>query len=314
MYLVCDGGGTKTDFLLFDARGTVLASWRGAGTNALFCPVEAAAAVVCEGVRRCLQRAGAKPEELRRAALFIPGFRAALPLVEAELGVRGIALQGDAESAFYGALGGTAGIVVLSGTGSFCLGRDRAGTAARAGGWGPLFGDEGSGYHIGLLCLGEITRQYDAGAADSPLTALALRQLDVPDVPSLRSAQTDAARFGRAGIASLTRAVGQAALQGDPAAGRVLDAAAQALVRLAATVAARLAADGLPVSLTGGVAAMGEPLVGRFRRALAGALPGCPYRAPRYAPVVGAALCLLHDMEGLDISDPALLERLTERP
>ena len=108
--------------------------------------------------------------------------------------------------------------------------------------------------------------------------------------------------------------MGQAALQGDPAAGRVLDAAAQALVRLAATVAARLAADGLPVSLTGGVAAMGEPLVGRFRRALAGALPGCPYRAPRYAPVVGAALCLLHDMEGLDISDPALPERLTERP
>ena len=205
MYLVCDGGGTKTDFLLFDARGTVLACWRGAGTNALFCPVEAAAAVVCEGVRRCLQSAGAKPEELRRAALFIPGFRAALPLVEAELGVRGIDLQGDAESAFYGALGGTAGIVVLSGTGSFCLGRDRAGTAARAGGWGPLFGDEGSGYHIGLLCLGEITRQYDAGAADSPLTALALRQLDVPDVPSLRSAQGDAARFGRAGIASLTR-------------------------------------------------------------------------------------------------------------
>ena len=158
MYLVCDGGGTKTDFLLFDARGTVLACWRGAGTNALFCPVEAAAAVVCEGVRRCLQRAGAKPEDLRRVALFIPGFRAALPLVEAELGVRGIALQGDAESAFYGALGGTAGIVVLSGTGSFCLGRDRTGTAARAGGWGPLFGDEGSGYHIGLLCLGEITR------------------------------------------------------------------------------------------------------------------------------------------------------------
>ena len=140
MYLVCDGGGTKTDFLLFDARGTVLASWRGAGTNALFCPVEAASAVVCEGVRRCLQRAGAKPEDLRRVALFIPGFRAALPLVEAELGVRGIALQGDAESAFYGALGGTAGIVVLSGTGSFCLGRDRAGTAARAGGGGRCSG------------------------------------------------------------------------------------------------------------------------------------------------------------------------------
>lgn len=55
----------------------------------------------------------------------------------------------DVEAAYLGALGGVAGILLLAGTGSMALGRDARGRWARAGGFGPLLGDEGSAFWIG---------------------------------------------------------------------------------------------------------------------------------------------------------------------
>lgn len=59
----------------------------------------------------------------------------------------------DAEAAFRGALGKRPGVLVLAGTGSIVLGRNRRGRWARAGGLGPLLGDEGSAFWIGRLWL-----------------------------------------------------------------------------------------------------------------------------------------------------------------
>lgn len=55
----------------------------------------------------------------------------------------------DAEAAFMGALGDGVGLLVLAGTGSIVLGRNRRGRWRRAGGLGPLLGDEGSAFWIG---------------------------------------------------------------------------------------------------------------------------------------------------------------------
>lgn len=59
----------------------------------------------------------------------------------------------DAEAAYLGALGHGAGVLLLAGTGSMALGRDARGRWARAGGWGPLLGDEGSAFWIGRQWL-----------------------------------------------------------------------------------------------------------------------------------------------------------------
>ncbi len=55
----------------------------------------------------------------------------------------------DAEAALLGALGGRPGVLILAGTGSIVLGRDGRGRLARAGGLGPLLGDEGSSFWLG---------------------------------------------------------------------------------------------------------------------------------------------------------------------
>ena len=69
------------------------------------------------------------------------------------------------------------GIYVLSGTGSVVVGRNVTGQVARAGGWGHLLGDHGSGYWIGLTGLRAAIRDYDRHDRVSPRLARILRRL-----------------------------------------------------------------------------------------------------------------------------------------
>ena len=66
---------------------------------------------------------------------------------------RRVRVVSDVEAAFLGALGDGPGILLLAGTGSIILGRNRRGRWARAGGLGPLLGDEGSAFWIGRWWL-----------------------------------------------------------------------------------------------------------------------------------------------------------------
>ena len=308
MYLVCDGGGTKTDFLLFEKTGRVRGRAQGAGANANFVPPAEAAHTVYAGVMECLAQAGAAPAQVREFVLFIPGFRPALPELETLLGSGNVRQLGDEKNAFYAALGAPCGIAVLSGTGSFATGRDKAGRTATAGGWGPLFSDEGSGYHIGVLCLSRLALLHDTHVTGTLLEKNVLEMLGLPDVLSIRDAayRPD---FTRRHVARLSYAVERSAREGDANACAVLDEAACALARLAATVAGQLDADGLPVALTGGVARMGELFTGRFRRALEHLVPQCVYQPAKYS-LVGAALCVLSESAGVDITAPGVAENL----
>jgi N-acetylglucosamine kinase-like BadF-type ATPase len=74
------------------------------------------------------------------------GRRAALRLYRFARTVR---VMPDAQAAALGALDGRPGVLVLSGTGSIAVGHDGRGRWARSGGFGPLLGDEGSGFWLG---------------------------------------------------------------------------------------------------------------------------------------------------------------------
>ena len=50
------------------------------------------------------------------------------------------------------------------------------GTEARAGGWGPLFSDEGSAYWIGVAALRGLGRGVDCRAGPSPLGEALMRR------------------------------------------------------------------------------------------------------------------------------------------
>lgn len=82
-------------------------------------------------------------------------------------------------------------MVIISGTGSCVYGRDAGGKEFRAGGWGHMLGDEGSGYAIGFTMLRRLTRLMDSGGSH-PLVSLFLDDLKcdswenlIPVLPAL---------------------------------------------------------------------------------------------------------------------------------
>ena len=93
-------------------------------------------------------------------ALWTPRERRALALTLRGLAWR-VQVISDAQAAFLGAVGDGPGVLVLAGTGSIVVAHDGRGRWTRAGGFGPLVGDEGSGFWLGREWLRSLARRGD---------------------------------------------------------------------------------------------------------------------------------------------------------
>lgn len=308
-YIVCDAGGTKGEYLLFDETGSIFAHFIGLGANAIFENENNAIQAVAEGIQTCLLRANLHLPEIESIYLFIPGFKTCLEVLKQELSYDKIHLQGDTENALYGAFGKNEGIVVLSGTGSFALGRNKEGKQASCGGWGPLIGDYGSGYHIGLLCLSKLVKQYDKQRDSSVMAHLVLTKLGLADLSELRRFvyRKD---FTRRHIADLCPLVMQAALQNDMLALEIVNIAAQELAELAETAAAGLGYEPLEISLVGGVSKAGNVIVKPWSEQVQKRLPNCNCIIGRYSPCIGSVLYVLDQVAGVDIQSTEVIRNI----
>src|SRR5213593_2879322 len=112
----------------------------------------------------------------------------------------------DVEAAWHSTLGAERGVLVLAGTGSIALGRDARGRWARAGGLGPLLGDEGSAFWIGRAWL-------RARGDEAAARRYAVRSDAVAAVAALAPAVVRRARRGDRVAAHIVRAA-QAQLAG----------------------------------------------------------------------------------------------------
>ncbi len=301
MFLVCDGGGTKTDFLIFSSTGFVYAFAEKDGTNAIFIDSDEASSRIIAGIEECLKNADLDISDIEKIGLFIPGFSPSIEKVKSHFKRDDIILNPDEKSAFYASLGSPYGIAVLSGTGSFAYGKDYNGNTAEAGGWGPLFGDEGSGYHIGILCLKSLAKIHDEKIEGTILEEVALRDLEIERITDLRK-RAYKKDFDRRKIASLTHTVKECAEKGDKLALQILDEAAAALADLAYEVSSDLSFAPLPVALVGGTRNIGELFTNKVKAEIEQKVPNLKFLEGLYSPITGAALCLLHEYLGLDIT------------
>ncbi|MHC5700176.1 N-acetylglucosamine kinase [Streptomyces tirandamycinicus] len=224
-------------------------------------------------------------ELLRRAGVAVPvaaaigaagmatlgdELRAVLPgELARELAVGRVALAADAVTAYAGALGRRPGAVVAAGTGMIATGTDLV-SWRRADGWGHLLGDCGSGAWIGRAGLEAALRAHDGRAGGS--RALLERLEDVfgpaPALPGLLYPRTDRPAV----LASFAPEVARCAAD-DPVAARILADAAQHIAEAAAAVCPAPSAGDCQVAFTGGLFAMGDPLLVPLRDALARELP-----------------------------------------
>jgi N-acetylglucosamine kinase-like BadF-type ATPase len=195
--------------------------------------------------------------------VWLPGERRALTAALRRL-ARRVRVIADVEAAWYATHGDGTGLLVLAGTGSIVLGRTERGRWVRAGGLGPLLGDEGSAFWIGRAWL-------RARAAAPTRRRLATR----PDAV--------------AAIAGLARGIIARARRGDPVAGRIVGEAQRQLARQASEVARALGVAGI-VPIGGAGSVMNDRwFAAGVRRALGRAGVRARWRTARAEPVAAAA-------------------------
>lgn len=264
LYVGIDGGGTRTTALVTDESGTELARLEGdagivqtldpaAGAATLADLARYAAAEAGEAgtvAALCCALAGAGREPERRA--LEDALRALHPAER-------VLVTTDAEAALRDALGTGPGMLLIAGTGSIAWGRAADGTTARAGGWGQLLGDEGSGYALGLGALQAVVRMHDGRG---PATTLGEPVLRAAGVPAPEGLVAFAAGASKADVAALAPLVADAAAAGDGVAAALVADAAHELALHVAALRRRLPAapQPLPVALAGGLLAPGGPL------------------------------------------------------
>jgi N-acetylglucosamine kinase len=289
-----DGGGTKTDCVLLDANGNVVGEGRGGPANPLrsgyesaFSSLrEAAAGAIAAGKIRlgeitgvCAGLAGAgRRSVVRRMIVFLSEeFPAALTQVAT-----------DYEVALESAVGSAPGVVLIAGTGSVAYGRNAAGETARAGGYGPLLGDEGSAFEIGRRAVAAVARSRDMDAPVTVMAEMISAALDCPDWDDLmlRIMKNPDDVFPK-----LFPVVAAAANSEDSAAKEIMFASAIGLGNLAMIVIRRLGMKGqqFPLVKCGGVFGRCHMLDSLLDSVLASGALRAKILRLEISPAVGAA-------------------------
>ncbi|WP_354245490.1 BadF/BadG/BcrA/BcrD ATPase family protein [Arthrobacter sp. UYEF20] len=165
--------------------------------------------------------------------------------------------------------GASTGVAVIAGTGSAAWGRNGAGAEARAGGWGYLLGDEGSGYWLGREAVRHSLRRMNQGLEPDALTTALLASCGVDD-PNKLIALFHSAETGRRYWAQRARLVVDAANAGHATSQELVDQAGRDLAGLAEQALRQLGLDG-PVILGSGLGMNVPRLQESFRSALAAA-------------------------------------------
>jgi N-acetylglucosamine kinase-like BadF-type ATPase len=315
-YLGVDGGGSKTEFVLIDESGRVLAARREGPAYYLETGVDALRTMLADGIHATLAQGSVAPDDLTYAFLGIPAYgedsrlitvldRAASPVLR-EANYR---CANDMVCGWAGALAGRDGINIVAGTGSIAYG-EFAGRSARAGGWGEMFSDEGSAYWVAREGLNLFSRMSDGRAEVGLLHGLIREHFQLRGDLDLCAAIYGPPQLTRSAVAGLAPIVAQAARDGDMQSQKCFLSAATELAALVDVVRGKLDAPyelELPVSYSGGMFQFGDLVLDPLRAALSGRERRYEFIAPRMSPGGGAALYAAK-LSGTPLTAPAIAE------
>ena len=307
-----DGGGTRTRAVLMDPTGRIC-SWalggsgnfQAIGLSGLERLLEELLATLewnggGDSLALCLGLAGAgRVDEQEEIA----------EMVRARGWAGRVWVVSDARAALEGAHGGGPGLIAIAGTGSIVLGKNGIGEESRAGGWGPLLGDEGSGSCIGLDGLRAVFRARDGWGEETQLTEDLREELGIAHWDeAVRQVYSGA--WGRDRIAALSPRIFAAVGDGDEVARKIVAAAGTALGGKVGAVARRLdLPEGVDLACVGGVLAReGDLLWPYIEAGASGGVESLRRCIPRLPPVLGAAL-IAYSLAGYS-ADEELVERL----
>ncbi|HIE52484.1 MAG TPA: hypothetical protein EYP85_12055 [Armatimonadetes bacterium] len=240
-FLGLDGGGTKTEAVIIDEEGRIVGLGTGGPAIFLYVDWEVVAQSLCRALRVALASCPAGQTGLTAGAVVIPIAPAAQvkTIIQNLVPVKRFLFPTEPE-ACVAAIGQPGPLLlIVSGTGSFAFAQNAAGETAHAGGKGPLLGDDGSAYDIGLRALRAVVQAEDGRGPSTRLSALLGEHLRFRTVAELVQ-RVYVEQLRRHQIAELAPLVDAAAEEGDMVARQILTVAGQELARAALTVARKV--------------------------------------------------------------------------
>lgn len=235
--LAVEGGGTKTNSVIADENGKIIAKSTTGPSNFLIVGFEKACENIIQGLQDCINNSKINNSDIKVAMLGLTGagrkldqdnMRKAFKDYSVSKGFtfNSIIVDSDARISLEAAFPNKPGMILISGTGSIMFGKDGQGNLYRVGGWGRILGDEGSGFYIGKKGLISSIKQIDGRGEKTLLFDLISEKYNLNSLETIiKSIYTD--NFDIAKIAPL---VFEAAEKDDKIAKEILNEAADELL------------------------------------------------------------------------------------
>lgn len=297
LVLAIDGGGSRTRCLAIDRSGHVVGAGEGGPSNHLQVRRDVVIESLREAVTRTLTPNGLSPDQVVCVSAGMAGVdydKTGADEMESafrEIGFASTLITGDMVIAHAGALGGRPGILALAGTGSCILGIGPGGERVKVGGWGPVYGDEGSAYRIGETALRVAARAYDGRGPRTMLVSALQDTLDLADFRATLE-RVYVEKMEPREIAALSRVAYGVAEAGDEVAREIFLQAGEDLAEtvIAAARILKLLETELLVSYQGSVFEACGLVRDRFTEVLKQTSASVVVAPPQFEPVVGAGL------------------------
>lgn len=307
-----DGGATKTLAAVLDLQTNALHLAHGGPSNEDAVGAKAAVQALLGAADEAIERAGVAPEDLGAAVLAVAGtdtdsIAAHVRAARTEAWI----VVNDVVGAWATATGGSPGVAVISGTGSNVFGVGRDGSAWRAGGWGHLLGDEGSGYWLGMQSIKAALRDREASGPATALSDAACEFFEMASVEALAS-RVYSKPLTKGEIAAFAVETGRLAERGDVVARGLYELGARELGdQIGAVISRTGLADGsvgaFPVGLIGSAFKAGPVFLEPLARAVHECAPAAEVVPVAMAPVGGSLLLASKvGAQGRDLSATAL--------
>ncbi len=289
-----DGGGSKTLALVADTRQRELGRGTGGSANYQAVGADAALAALDEAIGAACAAAGLPSSALAAVCIGLAGVdrpEDRVWLLEwAGRRLPGVPLTivNDAQLVLAAGTPDGWGAALICGTGSIVYGQDASGRRARAGGWGYVLGDEGSGYAIGREGLRAVLRAFDGRGPRTALTQVILAHWAL-STPADLVRRVYSQGLPPADMAALAPLVEAVSAGGDEVAREILwEAGRELALALRVVVRALDLPQPVPCALAGSLIVRGEAVRTLFLRAAGAASLQLDPVTPVVEPALGA--------------------------
>lgn len=286
-----DGGATKTLAAVLDLDAHTVQLAHAGPSNEDAVGTRAAVDALLAVADAALEQAGVEQSQLDAAVLAVAGTdTAAIANQVRAARTDAWIVVNDVVGAWAAGTGAKPGVGVISGTGSNVFGVGPDGRTWRAGGWGHVLGDEGSGFWLGVNSIKAALRARDGSGPPTALGDAAREFFGAPSIEAL-AATVYAKPLSKGEIAAFAVRTAELAGAGDVVARGLYERGAQQLGEQVVSVINHTGLEGsFPVSLIGSAFKAGSMFIEPLSAVVHEVAPQAQIAVAEMEPVGGSLL------------------------